>query len=41
MNDKPMNFKEEIEKPLEKKLTRSEKRKQYKNSSGKRKYGFE
>lgn len=41
MHTKPINFKEELEKPLEKKLSRREKRKQYRNTSGKNKYGFE
>lgn len=41
MNAKPINIKEEVEKPMEKKLTRAQKRKQYRNTSGKNKYGFE
>tara|TARA_R110002050_G_scaffold69507_2_gene150345 strand:+ start:25300 stop:25425 length:126 start_codon:yes stop_codon:yes gene_type:complete len=41
MHEKPINIKEELEKPLQKKLSRQEKRKQYRNTSGKNKYGFE
>lgn len=41
MNEKTFVIEDKLERPLEKKLTRAEKRKKYKNTSGKRKYGFE
>ena len=41
MNTKPINIKEENEKAFDIKLTKAEKRKQYRNTSGKNKYGFE
>lgn len=41
MNTKPINIKEELEKPFDIKLTRAEKRKLYRNTSGKNRYGFE